>query len=122
MKVKYMGESFGIEGLTNGNEYEVIAIEDDMIRIIDDSGEDYLYSIVKPCSLENSNKCGRWEIIEDNENKDLEKSNYIQKMIKEYNYTTEQAESMYKQLQKISENSNLSVKEAVKLVKGEYNE
>ena len=122
MKVKYIGESFGVEGLTNGKIYEVISIEDDMLRIIDDSGEYYLYSIVKPCSLEDSNKCGRWEIIEDNENKDLEKSNYIQKMIKEYNYTTEQAESMYKQLQKVSENSNLSVKEAVKLVKGEYNE
>lgn len=42
---------------------------------------------------------------------------FIQKMIKEYNYTSEQAESMYKELQKVSEDSNLSVKEAVKLVK-----
>ena len=118
MKVKYIGESFGIEGLTNGKIYEVISIEDDMLRIIDDSGEDYLYSIVKPCSLEDSNKCGRWEIIEDNENKDLEKSNYIQKMIKEYNYTTEQAENMYIQLQKVSKDSNLSVEKAIKLVEG----
>lgn len=119
MKVKYIGESFGVEGLTNGNIYEVIAIEDNMLRVIDDSGEDYLYSIIKPCSLESSNKCGKWEIVEDNENRDLEKVNYIQKMIKEYSFTTEQAESMYRQLQKVSKNSNLSVEEAVKLAKGD---
>ncbi len=40
MKVKYIG-SFGIEGLTNGKIYEVIAIEGNMLRIIDDSGENY---------------------------------------------------------------------------------
>lgn len=119
MKVKYIGESFGVEGLTNGKIYKVIAIEDDMLRIIDDSGEDYLYSINKPCSLEDSNKCGKWEIVEDNENKDLEKDDYIKKMTKEYSFTIEQAESMYKKLQKVSENSNLSVEEAVKLTKGE---
>lgn len=73
MKVKYIGKSFGIEGLTNNKIYEVIAIENDMLRIIDDSGEDYLYSIKKPCSLEDSSKCGKWEIIEDNGNKDLER-------------------------------------------------
>lgn len=117
MKVRYIGESFGVEGLTNNKIYEVIAIEDDMLRIIDDSGEDYLYSINKPCSLEDSSKYGKWELVEDNEDKDLEKTNYIQKMVKEYSFTMEQAESMYKQLQKVSKNSNLSVEEAVKLAK-----
>lgn len=117
MKVKYIGESFGIEGLTNGKVYEVIAIEQDMIRIIDDSGEGYLYSINKPCSLEDSAKFGKWEIVEDD--KDLEKADYIQKMIKEYGYTIEKAQSMYEALQKVSKSSNLSVEEAVKLVKGE---
>lgn len=73
MKVKYIGESFGIEGLTNGKVYEVIAIEEDMLRVIDDSGEDYLYSSIKPSSLEDSTKYGIWEILEDNEYKDLEK-------------------------------------------------
>lgn len=73
MKVKYIGKSFGIEGLTNNRIYEVIAIENDMLRIIDDSGEDYLYSAIKPSSLDNKELCGRWEIIEDNENNDLNK-------------------------------------------------
>lgn len=73
MKVRYIGVSFGMEGLTNGKIYDVIAIEDDMLRIIDDSGEDYLYSATIPSSLEDSSKCGKWEIIEDNENKSLSK-------------------------------------------------
>lgn len=73
MKVKYIGKSFGVEGLTNGKIYECIAIEDKMLRIIDDSGEDYLYSAIKPSSLENSELYGKWKIVEDNKNKDLEK-------------------------------------------------
>lgn len=73
MKVKYIGKSFGVEGLTNGKIYECIAIEDKMLRIIDDSGEDYLYSAIKPSSLENPEIYGKWEIVEDNKNKDLEK-------------------------------------------------
>lgn len=74
MKVKYIGKSFGVEGLTNGKIYKCIGIEDGMLRIIDDSGEDYLYSAKKPSSLENITLCGKWEIVEDNENKDLEKA------------------------------------------------
>lgn len=76
MKVKYIGVSFGIEGLTNRRIYDVIGIEDNMLRIIDDSGEDYLYSAIVPCSLEDSSKRGKWEIVEDNDNKDLEKLLY----------------------------------------------
>lgn len=73
MKVRYVGISFGVECLTNGKIYECIGIEDGMLRIIDDSDEDYLYSAIKPSSLENIELCGKWKIIEDNENKDLEK-------------------------------------------------
>ncbi len=73
MKVRYIGKSFGVESLTDGKIYECIGIEDGMLRIIDDSGEDYLYSAIKPSSLENIKLCGKWEIIEDNKNKDLEK-------------------------------------------------
>lgn len=73
MKVRYIGKSFGVESLTDGKIYECIGIEDGMLRIIDDSQEDYLYSAIKPASLENMDLCGKWEIIEDNENKDLKK-------------------------------------------------
>lgn len=75
MKVRYIGKSFGVESLTNGKEYECIGIEDGMLRIIDDSEDEegYLYSIIQPGSLEYPELCGKWEIVEDNENKDLEK-------------------------------------------------
>ena len=73
MKVKYKGISFGVEGLTNNKIYECIGIEEDALRIIDDSEEDYLYSIVKPSDMINLELCGKWEIIEDNKNEDLTK-------------------------------------------------
>nr|DAQ62416.1 MAG TPA: hypothetical protein [Caudoviricetes sp.] len=73
MKVRYIGKDFGVEGLTNGKIYECVGIEDGMLRVIDDSGEDYLYSAIRPSSLENTELFGRWEIIEDNEKEDLKK-------------------------------------------------
>lgn len=72
-RVKYIGESFGVDGLTNGKTYYVIGIEDGMFRIIDDSEMDYLYSIYKPSSLSDYRKNGKWEVIEDSKNKDLKK-------------------------------------------------
>ena len=63
MKLKYVGESFGVDSLTNGKIYE--AVEDNgMYRVIDDSGEDYLYSMTNPAPLDGSSKGGYWEIIE----------------------------------------------------------
>jgi hypothetical protein len=65
-KVRYIGESFGIDGLTNGKIYDVIEVlKDDLIRVVDDSGEDYLYSIYNPRPLDESSKGGKWEIVED---------------------------------------------------------
>ena len=49
-KIKYVGESFGIDGL---------------IRVIDDSGEDYLYSISNPRPIDGSSKGGKWLIVKD---------------------------------------------------------
>lgn len=64
-RVKYVGESFGIDSLTDGRIYSVVAIEDGFIRVIDDSDEDYLYSIATPSALENPDLCGKWEIVDD---------------------------------------------------------
>lgn len=45
MKVKYIGETSPFE-LTNGKVYDVLDIEEDeFYRIVDDTGEDYLYFI-----------------------------------------------------------------------------
>lgn len=64
-EVKYVGKSFGVESLTNNTIYPVIDIEDGFIRIVDDSEEDYLYSIISPGDLVNPELCGKWEIIKD---------------------------------------------------------
>lgn len=63
MKLKYVGESFGVDSLTNGKIYEATD-EGNFYRVIDDSGEDYLYSKIKPAPLDGSSPGGRWEIIE----------------------------------------------------------
>lgn len=72
-KVKYIGKSFGVEGLTDGKIYNVTGIEDEMLKIIDDSEEEYLYSIMKPACLTDVSLCGKWKVVEDNESKWLEK-------------------------------------------------
>ena len=63
MKLRYIGESFGVDSLTNGKIYEATD-EGDFYRVIDDSGEGYLYSKIKPAPLDGSGPGGRWEIIE----------------------------------------------------------
>lgn len=63
MKIKYVGESFGVDSLTNGKVYDATE-ENGMYRVIDDSGEDYLYSKENPAPLDGRSKGGKWEIIE----------------------------------------------------------
>ena len=65
MKARYIGESFGVDSLINGKIYRILGEDHDMYRVIDDSGEDYLYSKENPAPLDGSSKGGRWEIIED---------------------------------------------------------
>lgn len=64
MKIKYVGESFGVDSLTDGTIYEATE-EDGMYRVIDDSGEDYLYDKENPAPLDGTSKGGKWEIIEE---------------------------------------------------------
>ena len=63
MKLRYKGESFGVDSLTDGKIYNAVE-EDGMYRVIYDSGEDYLYSMTNPAPLDGSSKGGKWEIIE----------------------------------------------------------
>lgn len=42
MKIRYIGKTEFLV-LTHGNIYDVLAIEKGWYRIVDDSGEDYLY-------------------------------------------------------------------------------
>ncbi len=67
MKLRYVGETFGPEGLTDGKIYEAKE-EDGWYRVIDDSEEDYLYSQTHPAPLFRSEGIGgRWEVIDDAE-------------------------------------------------------
>lgn len=67
MKVRYIGETFGVDSLTDGKVYEVLGVEYGALRVIDDSGEDYLYSARKPGTIAGEFKGGRFEIVEDDE-------------------------------------------------------
>lgn len=73
MKLKYIGESFGVDSLTNGKIYECLGFDSGMLRVIDDSEEDYLYSVINPRPLDGSSKGGKWEIIEDDDKQTLTK-------------------------------------------------
>lgn len=42
MKAKYIGETSPLE-LTNGEIYQVLSVEKDWYRVVDDTGDDYLY-------------------------------------------------------------------------------
>ena len=72
MKLRYVGTSFGVDGLTNGKTYHCLGVENGLLRIIDDSDEDYLYSII-PGPMWDSSIQGRWEIVEDDEKRTLDK-------------------------------------------------
>ena len=63
MKLKYVGESFGVDGLTNGKIYDATVEDNDYYRVIDDSEEDYLYSKTNPAPLDGPSKGGKWEIV-----------------------------------------------------------
>lgn len=67
MKLRYVGPSFGIDSLTNGKIYEV-SEDHGMYRVIDDSGEDYLYSMTNPAPLDGSSPGGRWEKVSESVN------------------------------------------------------
>ncbi len=64
MKLRYKGISFGVDGLTDGKIYTVYEDPSGMYRVIDDSGEDYLYSKETPGPADGSSPGGYWEIIE----------------------------------------------------------
>lgn len=65
-KLKYLGESFGVDGLTNNNIYDCVGISEDkeMLSIVDDSGENYMYSVSNPKPADGSSQGGIWKEYE----------------------------------------------------------
>ena len=69
MKVRYHGPDIGIDGLFNNHEYTVIEVDElsGYLRIVDESGEDYLYHPKRPQPIAGEYKGGYFEIVEDDE-------------------------------------------------------
>lgn len=67
MLVRYVGKSFGVDGLTDGKVYTVLEIDKPTgaFRLIDDSGEDYLYNPKNPKPNGATERFGRFEIVKD---------------------------------------------------------
>jgi len=90
MRVRYVGPSFGVFGLTDGKVYECTEIHalTGALRIIDDEGptywdpppgqedllDGYLYSAKNPRPSDGSSPGGRWEIVEDDADGSLHKA------------------------------------------------
>ena len=77
MKARYVGKRFGVDGLTNGKVYRVLGVDEltGALRVIDDSGEDYLYSPEHPRPVGNQDHPGgHWEIIADDAKGTLKKA------------------------------------------------
>lgn len=64
MKLRYVGESFGVDELTNGRVYIATIGDFDYYRVFDNSGEDYMYLRNNPAPTDGSSPGGRWEIVE----------------------------------------------------------
>ncbi len=64
-KVKYSGETFGVDGLTNGVSYNVVRDKYNTLKIVDDSEEDYIYDLANPKPLDGSSKGGKFIIVDD---------------------------------------------------------
>ena len=76
MRVRYVGQNINWDGLFDGNVYEVLEVDSlsGLLRIVDESGEDYLYHPKIPHNLSKPSIRGRFEIVEDDENGTLDKA------------------------------------------------
>lgn len=76
MRVRYVGKSFGVDGLTDGKIYEVLGVDEvsGALRVIDDSDEDYLYHPQRPKPFFVEGDYGRFEIVEDDAQGTLRKA------------------------------------------------
>lgn len=79
MKVKYLGKDIGVDGLINEHVYDVLSVDEltGYLNVVDESGEDYLYHPQNPKPIASENHPGgRFEIVEDDDNRTLEKTIY----------------------------------------------
>ena len=63
--VKYIGESFGVDSLTNGNDYYIVKDQYDTLKVVDDSDEDYIYCLTNPAPGTGYSEGGIFHYIDD---------------------------------------------------------
>ena len=64
-KLRYIGKSFGVDGLTNNQVYDCVGVDSGMLRIVDDSEEDYIYhKASNKAAYDHEYEGGRWEVVE----------------------------------------------------------
>lgn len=71
MKVRYIGNNIGVDGLVNNRIYEVAGVDEltGYLSVIDESGEDYLYHPNNPRPIASPDHPGGYfEIVEDDSN------------------------------------------------------
>ena len=78
MKVRYVGKSYSIDSMTDGKTYDVLEVDEITggLRIVDDSGEDYLYHPKAPKPNGAKEAYGHYEIVEDDAMGSLKKAIY----------------------------------------------
>ena len=104
MRLKYIGESFGVDGLTDGKIYIATIGDMDFYRVFDDSGEDYLYSRVQPAPLDSSSPGGRWEIVEGMTAEEKELDRKFKEGIEDFNTLAQQSVSIAARYAKMYKN------------------
>lgn len=67
-KVKYIGKSFGVDELTDGNEYLIVRDKNSNLKVVDDSEEDYMYNLANPKPWDGSSEGGIFKYIDDPQN------------------------------------------------------
>lgn len=67
-RVQYLGESFGVDGLTDGQLYNIVRDDYGSIKVVDDSKEDYIYDLVNPRPADGSSVGGIFIIMDDPNN------------------------------------------------------
>lgn len=63
--VKYEGESFGVDSLTDGKDYFIVKDKEGWLKVVDDSDEDYIYSLSKPQPVDGFSRGGIFRYIDD---------------------------------------------------------
>jgi hypothetical protein len=77
MRIRYLGQNL-VTCFTGDRVYDVLEVDKltGALRVIDDSGEDYLYSPTEPKLLSEPYQGGRFEIVEDDKYGSLKSAIY----------------------------------------------